>query len=141
MICKIIYEKIHEKKEKKRIKALIKAEMQSNLLSIKKLREDIETIENSPIKENLEPFGLEEMADITNKACKREILNRCIEKLPVLGPKKMKNVLEFYNSFANSSESARDLMRLGGNISAYSHRALVSHLISKLEENLNTFRN
>ncbi len=139
VVFKIIYDKIHENKEKKRITALIKAEMQSNLQAIEELLKDIENIQNSPSREILQPFDLEETATVIDKACKKDILNKCLDKLPFLGTKKMEIVFEFYNAFEDEAKFLRDMPRFGGNISTHSCENVTSRLISRLEKSLSNF--
>jgi hypothetical protein len=134
IIFKIIYDKLHDNREKNRIVVLIKTEMSSNIRSIKELLEEIENIQTSPDRKYLKPFDLEETAVRIEKACKNEVLNKCLDKLPLLGQKKMEKVLKFYNAFEDEAKFLRDLPRFGGNISAYSCENVTSRLLSRLEE-------
>lgn len=139
IICKIIYDKIRENSEKKRIKELLMVEMHSNIENIKSLLSEIKCIDNSPIKEALESYSLEETAKLIDKACKKEILNKCIEKLPYLGKDQMKHVFNFYNAFEDESNFLKNFQRFGGNISVHTNENVARRLISRCENCLSAF--
>jgi hypothetical protein len=139
VICKIVYDKIYENNERKRVKGLLIIEMKSNLGNIHNLLKDLKTIETSPIKEHLEPFTLEETAKKIEESCKRELLDKCAEKIPFLGKKQMEFIFSFYKAFEDNANFLRDFPRFGGCISVHTNENVVNQLIAKCEDSLKKF--
>lgn len=139
VIGKIVYDKIQKNSESKRITKLLIIEMKSNLLNIHNLLKNIETIEISQIREHLQPFTLEEIANKIEDSCKKEHLNKCTEKLPYLGREKMESVFSFYNAFSEEANFLRELPRFGGCISTHTNENTINRLISICESRLEEF--
>lgn len=141
VVGKIIYDKIQKSSDNKRIKELLIVEMTSNLKNLNEILKDIKTIDTSPVREHLQPFTLEETATKICDACKNNHFQKCIEKLPLLGTKKIKNVVTFYNEFESEAKFLRDYPRFGGCISTHTNENVINRLVATCEKELKEFKN
>jgi|GEM_PF-6024607 len=133
---KMIYDKIQDDKNKIKTINLLKIEIKSNLESLQKLLSEITYFNKNSDKNYLDRYSFEEVAIYIEKSCKKELLNKCLDKLPLLGSEKIEIIYNFYNAFEDTAKFMREYVRFGGNISVHFEENVLEGLIHQGEEAL-----
>jgi hypothetical protein len=140
IIGKILYDFLNQRREKKRISELISVEMLQNIQNVKKLHENVKYLTSGDESKELQLYSLEETADKINESRKKDIYNKCLEKISLLGRNKMEIILEFYDSFDDEEKFIREYARFGGNISHYASENVVSRLLNRIQKSFEEFK-
>ncbi len=136
ILGKIIYDKIQDSKNKNRINKLLKLEIKSNLENLQKLLTEITYFNENSEKKYVKRYSFEEVAAFIEKSCKKDLLNKCLDKLPLLGSKKIEIIYNFYNAFEDEAKFMREYVRFGGNISVHFEQNVLNRLMRQGEQAL-----